>query len=64
MDQHKISHCVELICDKGCIEVTATIQKLESAVSIPEAAELDALERDFLLQELKSIMAVYEGKQR
>lgn len=64
MDRHKISHCVELICSKGCTEVTATIQQLESAISIPEAAEFDTLERDFLLQELKSIMAVYEGKKR
>lgn len=64
MDQHKISRCVELICEKGCVQVTATIQMLETAISMPEMAELIDMERDAVLQELKAIMAVYEGKQR
>ena len=64
MDQDKISRCVELVCEKGCVEVTATIQMLEAAILIPEMAELIDAERDAVLQELKAIMAVYEGKQR
>ena len=64
MDQDKISRCVELVCEKGCVAVTATIQMLETAISVPEAATLNEMELVSLLQELKAIMAVYEGKQR
>lgn len=64
MDQDKVSRCIELICEKGCIQVTTTIQMLEASISVPEAATLNEMECKHLLLELKAIMAVYEGKKR
>lgn len=60
MDQSKINACVETLCGKGCREVTRVIGALEQHGAVAEAAALSADERNAVLRELKSIMAVYD----
>lgn len=59
MDNYKISACVEAICNKGCIQVREDIEHLERGEILPEMASLPLDERQQVLKELKSIMAVY-----
>lgn len=59
MNRKKIDHCVETLSAKGCTEVLETIRLLEEGVSLAEVAELTDNEREAVLHELKSIMAVY-----
>lgn len=60
MDQSRITHCIELLCHKGCKDVTSTILALERGELTTEMQELDANERQAVLNELKAIMAVYQ----
>ena len=60
MDQSKIAHCIEVLCQKGCKEVSLVILALERGEPMAEAQELNEGERQAVLQELKSIMAVYQ----
>lgn len=62
MDPSKIDHCVETISQRGCTEVWEIIGMLEQNRSISEADALTQEERLAVLAELKSIMAVYQGK--
>ena len=62
MDHAKVNQHVEIACEKGCTEVNAMIEKLETGIPVPEATMLNEEEQKSLLQELKSIMAVYENK--
>jgi hypothetical protein len=48
MDQSKIAHCIEFLCQRGCKEVSLIILALERGETMAE------------VQELKSIMAVYQ----
>jgi hypothetical protein len=59
MDDQKIALCVEAICNKGCQMVRQDIRLLEAGDTIPEVDMLDGDECRLVLQELKSIMAVY-----
>lgn len=59
MDQSKIAHCIEVLCQKGCKEVSLVILALERGEPMAEAQELGENERQAVLHELKSIMAVY-----
>ncbi len=60
MDQEKINHCVETLCNKGCREVTRTIGIMERHEPLAETAALSAEEQAAVLHELQSIMAVYD----
>lgn len=60
MDSSKIDHCVETISLKGCTEVWEIIAALERNQPIAETADLLQEERQAVLAELKSIMAVYQ----
>ena len=60
MDQAKINRCIEVLCHKGCREVTRVIGVLERDEALPETAGLDAAECAEVLRELKVIMAVYD----
>lgn len=60
MDQEKINHCVEVLCNKGCREVTRTIGVMERNESLPETAVLTVEEHAAVLHELQAIMAVYD----
>lgn len=59
MKRQRVDRCVELICDKGCRAVWKDIQRLEAGEMLPETAPLSEDERHAVLQELKSVMAVY-----
>ena len=58
MDQ-QIAACVESLCQKGCMAVRADIRLLEQGKALPETAGMDPQRVRLILQELKSIMAVY-----
>lgn len=60
MDQSKIAHCIEVLCQKGCKEVSQVILALERGEPMAEVQELNEDERQAALKELKSIMAVYQ----
>lgn len=59
IDRQRVDHCVELLCNRGCKAVWADIQRLEAGKSLPETTALTDEERRVVLQELKSVMAVY-----
>jgi len=60
MDQAKVNHCIEVLCHKGCREVTRVIGVLERNEALAETAALDTAERGEVLRELRAIMAVYD----
>lgn len=60
MSPQKIERAVTLICDQGCVRIRVLIQLLETGAAIQETTELDETERQAVLAELKSIMAVYD----
>jgi hypothetical protein len=60
MDQSKIAHCIEILCQKGCKEVSLVIRAMERGEPMAEVQELDEGERQAVLKELKSIMSVYQ----
>ena len=60
MDSSKVAHCVEILCRKGCKEVSLTILALERDDPMEEVQNLSKSEREAVLAELKSIMAVYQ----
>lgn len=55
----KIEQCVEVLCEKGCSSVRQDIVKLESGEQLPETSDLNQEELSRVVEELKSIMAVY-----
>ena len=61
MDQSKVAHCIETLCQKGCRDVACTILALEQNEPVEELQHLSEGERLAVLNELKSIMAVYGG---
>lgn len=64
MNQDKINQCVEVLCELGCRTVSSIIRELEHGAPLAQTAHLDADERQAVLAELKSIMAVYGDKCR
>jgi hypothetical protein len=58
-DDKQINSCLEQICEQGCRSVNQVIQQLELGEVIEEIAHLSRVQQQRLLQELKSIMAVY-----
>ena len=61
LDQN-VERAIDAICALGCDVVAAYIQSLRQGQSRPEYQLLNAAERERLLFELQSIMAVYEQK--
>jgi hypothetical protein len=59
-EHSKTSHCVELLCHKGCKAVWGVIKQLEAGKPLPETRGLSPQENAVVLEELKSIMSVYE----
>ena len=57
-----VEQCVELLCQKGCRAVWEDIALLENGGQLPETAGLKLSERKRVLNELKAVMAVYDGK--
>ena len=60
MDKLKVNQCVEALCSNGCEAVRATISNLENDVVLEQLRDLDADETSIVLNELKSIMSVYD----
>jgi hypothetical protein len=56
-----VEEAVERLCHKGCKAVWQDIQCLEQGLPLPETARLSLEEAALVLEELKHIMAVYEG---
>lgn len=55
----KVEQCVEVLCEKGCGSVREDLEKLEAGVKLPETEDLSKEELSRVVEELKSIMAVY-----
>jgi len=55
---------IDAICALGCTVVSGYILALQKGELRPEYQSLDEIQRASLLQELQSIMSVYEGKCR
>ncbi|MGD8407683.1 MAG: hypothetical protein PVG50_00435 [Thiohalophilus sp.] len=62
IDDPKLCGYLDRLCNRGCGVVRDTIQQLEAKQHVPELAELSHNEQQRLLQELKSIMAVYDAR--
>ena len=58
----KLQQCVESLCGDGCQAVNGYIEQLERGGSVPQTELLSYEDRQELLRELKSIMAVYDAK--
>ena len=59
MRKGKIDDCIESLCRKGCNAVREDIASLEQGRPLPETEGLSPQEVGAVLQELRSIMAVY-----
>jgi hypothetical protein len=59
-----LSDCVEQICGLGCDRVRDAIASLEQNQLLQLAEHLNPVDRQQLLEELRSIMAVYDQRQR
>lgn len=55
----QVNFCLEQICEQGCCSVNLVIQQLEQGQVLEGIQHLNTKQRQQLLQELKSIMAVY-----
>jgi len=56
----KLQHIIEQLCTTGCERVNEVIDILEKQGSIEETRTLNSEESQHVLQELKTIMAVYD----
>lgn len=59
--QSRVERCVEALCQAGCRRVTEYIGLLKAGAEFQEVAMLSAAERRAVLDELESIMSVYDG---
>ena len=59
-NNEKTQHIIEQLCTTGCERVNEVIEILERQESIEETRTLNSEESQYVLQELKTIMAVYE----
>jgi hypothetical protein len=57
--QRLVDECVEAVCQQGCRSVRLIIAALERGEPLPETEGLDDLDRQGVLDELRSIMASY-----
>lgn len=58
----RLQATIESICALGCNRVNEIIDALESGEPVQETEELDQTDQQWVLIELKAIMAVYEAK--
>jgi hypothetical protein len=61
LDHRLVEQAVEKLCGKGCRSVWADIDALEAGQRLPEVEGLSREEVALVIEELKSIMSVYEG---
>lgn len=62
MDKARIDHCVVAICELGCVRVREVMAVLRQGGSTPETAATSPGERQQILHELETIMAVYDAR--
>lgn len=55
-----VERCVESLCQQGCAKVNQYINELQAGQQPPGIEALDRTERQALLEELVSIMMVYQ----
>ena len=61
MNNQLVEHCVEVLCNQGCQSVWRNIEVIEAGEK-PDAMDgLSGEECEQVLEELKSIMAVYDA---
>lgn len=58
-----VQSTIESICELGCDRVNEIIAVLESGHSAEEISGLDKTDQQWVLKELKAIMAVYDSNQ-
>jgi len=58
---HNLQFSLETLCAEGCHSVRCCISQLEQGQTLSAAATLTYDERQLLLNELKTIMAVYDS---
>jgi len=61
MDKTKVNQCIEALCQSGCETVRATITSMEMDLHSSQTENLDQDEYEAVLNELKSIMSVYDN---
>ncbi len=62
IDLSHLDEILEDIAQRGCLEVNQIINLLDAGTVPPPLDSLSKTDRDYIHNELKSIMAVYEGK--
>ena len=60
MDKIKVNQCIEALCQSGCEAVRATITSMEMDLRSSQTQNLNPHEYEAVLNELKSIMSVYD----
>ena len=58
-----IESIMESICELGCDRVNEVIDAIECGYSVEETRGLDKHDQQWILRELKAIMAVYDNNQ-
>jgi len=58
-----VQSIIESICELGCDRVNEIIDALECGNSVEETNGLDISDQQWVLKELKAIMAVYDNNQ-
>ncbi len=61
MKNQRVEACLEKLCKKGCRSVWGYIDTLEDGRQLAETRDLNPYEVELLVDELKEVMAVYEG---
>lgn len=61
MNNLRVEHCIELLCNQGCQSVWHSIEVIESGEKLSAMDGLSGEECRQVLEELKSIMAVYNA---
>ena len=62
MKLNHLDHIIEKLCQKGCQSLWADIDAMDRGEDLPETQGLSKAEKQHVLQEIKSIMAVYKGR--
>jgi len=62
MNSNLVEERVTLICELGCVRVREVIRALQTGGTTPETENVSPSDRAQILQQLQSIMAVYDAQ--
>jgi len=62
IDQYKLDLLIEDIASQGCIQVNKLLYAMEKENPIDSLQALSMAEREYIYNELKSVMEIYEGE--